>query len=82
MINLNIYTDGACSGNPGKGGAAWVITILHPGIENVLQTGARAFRHTTNNRMELLAAIEGNTVRQFCRQIITIDFLEVFDAKQ
>lgn len=59
MINLNIYTDGACSGNPGKGGAAWVITILHPGIENVLQTGARAFRHTTNNRMELLAAIEG-----------------------
>lgn len=51
-----IYTDGACSGNPGPGG--WAAILKHPasGAEKTL-TGAE--RSTTNNRMELMAVIEG-----------------------
>ncbi len=48
-----IYTDGACSGNPGPGGWAAILRFGHH--EKVL-TGAEL--HTTNNRMELTAAIE------------------------
>ena len=48
-----IFTDGACSGNPGPGG--WGALICNGGNENELTGGAA---ETTNNRMELLAAIE------------------------
>lgn len=49
-----IFTDGACRGNPGPGGWA---AIINPGdSEKVLSGGAR---ETTNNRMELIAALEG-----------------------
>ena len=48
-----IYTDGACSGNPGPGG--WAAIIVDEGVERVI-SGAEP--HTTNQRMELLAAIE------------------------
>jgi ribonuclease HI len=47
-----IYTDGACSGNPGPGGWAWIVA---PGGE-VADSGGVA--HTTNQRMELTAVIE------------------------
>ena len=50
---LTVYTDGACSGNPGPGGFAAI--IVEDGVERVI-TGAEP--HTTNQRMELLAAIE------------------------
>ena len=50
---VEIYTDGACSGNPGPGG--WGVLILTGGDEKELYGGAE---ETTNNRMELLAAIE------------------------
>jgi len=49
-----VYTDGACSGNPGPGG--WAAIIIHAECENVV-SGAEP--HTTNQRMELRAAIEG-----------------------
>lgn len=48
-----IYVDGACIGNPGPGG--WGVFATHNGQEHELQGGAR---DTTNNRMELWAAIE------------------------
>lgn len=51
---IEIYTDGACSGNPGPGGYAAI--ILKEG-ECVEVLGGE--RHTTNNKMELMAAIEG-----------------------
>lgn len=54
---LVIYTDGACSGNPGPGGWAWA---LSPG-GTVHASGGEA--HTTNQRMEIVAAFEA--VRQF-----------------
>ena len=62
MINLYVYTDGACSGNPGKGGAAWLIAKHDTSSDNqpgILKTGSSGYRKTTNNRMELCAAIAG-----------------------
>jgi ribonuclease HI len=51
---VTIYTDGACSGNPGPGGFAAI--LLFKGQERELSGGEAL---TTNNRMELMAAIEG-----------------------
>ncbi len=51
---IDIYTDGACSGNPGPGG--WAAIVFEGGEKRVLQGGED---RTTNNRMEMLAAIEG-----------------------
>ena len=50
---IEIYTDGACSGNPGPGG--WGVLIIIDGEETELFGGEA---ETTNNRMEMLAAIE------------------------
>jgi len=49
-----LYTDGACAGNPGPGG--WAAIIIHGGKE---RTVSGAEPRTTNQRMELMAAIEG-----------------------
>ena len=54
MKKVQIYTDGACSGNPGKGG--WGAILLFGGKEKEL---SGFDPQTTNNRMELTAAIEG-----------------------
>ncbi len=51
-----LYTDGACSGNPGPGG--WAAILKHPATGKVKNISAAAPK-TTNNRMELTAAIEG-----------------------
>ena len=54
MSKIEIYTDGACRGNPGPGGwGAWLISGKH---EKELCGGEK---DTTNNRMELMAAIKG-----------------------
>lgn len=49
-----LYTDGACSGNPGAGG--WGAILIFNGVERELSGGEA---HTTNNRMELMAVIKG-----------------------
>jgi len=51
---VEIFTDGACSGNPGPGG--WGAILRFRGVEKELSGGETP---TTNNRMELMAAIEG-----------------------
>ena len=51
---VEIFTDGACSGNPGPGG--WGVIMRFNGVEKELSGGER---ETTNNRMELMAAIQG-----------------------
>ncbi|MDA7947294.1 MAG: ribonuclease HI [Hyphomicrobiaceae bacterium] len=57
-----IYTDGACSGNPGPGG--WGAILIHGGHEKELKGGEP---ETTNNRMELTAAIEAlNALKKPC----------------
>ena len=50
---LVIYTDGACSGNPGPGG--WGVVMYHGNRQKELKGGAK---ETTNNRMEMMAVIE------------------------
>ena len=54
MIRVEIFTDGACSGNPGPGG--WGALLRCRGVEKELSGGEK---ETTNNRMELMAAIVG-----------------------
>jgi len=55
MNTIHIYTDGACSGNPGPGGAAAI--LLKNG--KVFHRVGRGFKNTTNNRMEIQAVIYG-----------------------
>ena len=52
-MKIKIYTDGACSGNPGKGG--WAAIILDDNENQTKISGSE--NRTTNNRMELMAAI-------------------------
>ncbi len=52
-MKFKIYTDGACSGNPGKGG--WAAIILDPKFKQFSISGSEI--NTTNNRMELIAPI-------------------------
>ena len=63
MKTVDIYTDGACKGNPGAGG--WSAILVFGGKEKELFGGERV---TTNNRMELTAAIEGlKALKEPCR---------------
>ncbi len=67
--HVEIFTDGACRGNPGRGG--WGVVLRYGGLERTLH-GAE--RHTTNNRMELLAAIEGlAALKEACQVTLTTD---------
>lgn len=63
MPSVDIYTDGACSGNPGPGG--WAGILIAGGSEKVVSGAETA---TTNNRMELTAAIEAlKALKKPCR---------------
>ena len=78
MPILEIYTDGACSGNPGAGG--WGAILRYGGIEKEL-SGAVA--ETTNNRMELTAVIEAlKALRRDCEIVIHTDSRYVMDGGQ
>jgi ribonuclease HI len=57
---VEIYTDGACSGNPGSGG--WCAILIYKGKEKTISGGAL---QTTNNRMELTAILEGLKALKF-----------------
>ena len=66
---VEIWTDGACSGNPGPGG--WGAVLRYDGHERELHGGAP---DTTNNRMEMLAAIEAlEALRRPCKVRLTTD---------
>jgi ribonuclease HI len=56
LPHVELFTDGACSGNPGPGG--WAFILRHPATGKVLEKSG-AELDTTNNRMELRAVIEG-----------------------
>ena len=69
MKNVKIYTDGACSGNPGPGG--WAAILVYNKIEKELVGGSK---ETTNNRMELSAVIEGlKALKEPCEVYLTTD---------
>src|SRR5262245_38255385 len=59
MKHVHIYTDGACAGNPGPGGWAALLVYFDGQQQRREKTIAGYENRTTNNRMELLAAIRG-----------------------
>lgn len=66
---VEIFTDGACKGNPGPGG--WGVLLRYGKKEKELYGGER---ETTNNRMELMAAIEGlKALTRPCSVVLTTD---------
>ncbi|MDR0406431.1 MAG: ribonuclease HI [Clostridiales bacterium] len=76
MKEVKIYTDGACSGNPGPGG--WGAVLRYNGKEKELSGGEK---DTTNNRMELTAAIEGlAALKERCRVTLYSDSKYLVDA--
>ena len=77
LPRVEIATDGACKGNPGPGGWGAVLRAAD-GREREL-SGAES--PTTNNRMELMAAIEGlNALKRPCRVILSTDSRYVMDG--
>ncbi len=76
MKNVEIYTDGACSGNPGKGG--WGAVLVYGNKEKEISGAAS---DTTNNRMELTAVIEAlKMLKEPCMVTVTTDSKYVCDA--
>jgi len=76
MKFVEIFTDGACSGNPGKGG--WAAILRYGNKEKELVGGDR---QTTNNRMELTAVIQGlSALKEPCEVLLTSDSKYVIDA--
>ncbi len=76
MKRVELYTDGACSGNPGNGGYGG---ILRYGAKE--KTFSQGYRHTTNNRMELMAAIVGlEMLNQACEVELYSDSKYLVDA--
>ncbi len=69
MTSVEIYTDGACRGNPGPGG--WGVLLRYEGSEKTLHGGEM---NTTNNRMELMAAIHAlEALKRPCSVDLTTD---------
>ena len=76
MKNVEIYTDGACSGNPGPGG--WGAILRYNGHTKEISGGEP---HTTNNRMELIAVIEAlKLLKEPCRVTLYSDSQYVCNA--
>ena len=76
MKKVEIFTDGACSGNPGPGGFG--VILRYNGIEKELSGGAA---ETTNNRMELMGAITGlEALKEPCCVTLFSDSKYIVDA--
>ncbi len=76
MKSVVVYTDGACSGNPGTGG--YGVVLLYGTARKELSGG---YRLTTNNRMEILAVIKGlEALKEPCEVALYSDSRYVVDA--
>jgi ribonuclease HI len=74
-VEVQLFTDGACSGNPGPGGWAFVLRHLASG-KDVERSGAE--QDSTNNRMELMAVIQGLALLKWpCRVELLTDSVYV-----
>lgn len=78
MKNITLYTDGACSGNPGAGG--WGAILIYNGHQKEFSGGEKL---TTNNRMELMAVISGlSALKEPCNVDVYSDSAYVINAFQ
>lgn len=76
LKTVELFSDGACSGNPGRGGYG---TILKYGEKR--KEMSEGFRLTTNNRMEILGVLRGfEALKEPCNVIVTSDSKYVLDA--
>lgn len=76
MKEVEMFTDGACSGNPGPGG--YGVILRYKGNEKKIYGGEK---QTTNNRMEMTAVIKGlSALKEPCKVKITTDSKYVVDA--
>ena len=76
MTRVTVYTDGACSGNPGPGG--WGAILLHNGTRKEISGGETL---TTNNRMEMMAAIAAlEGLKRACEVHLHTDSLYLKDG--
>ncbi len=76
MKKVEIFTDGACSGNPGPGG--WGAILRYNGVEKELSGGEK---DTTNNRMELTAVIYAlKALKMPCEAVVTTDSKYVYES--
>ncbi len=76
MKEVTLYTDGACSGNPGPGG--WGAILIYKDFKKEMSGGDR---ETTNNKMELTAAIEGlSALKERCRVKLYSDSKYLIDG--
>ena len=76
LTQVHMATDGACKGNPGPGG--WGVVIRAGDKEKELSGGEKL---TTNNRMELMAAIKGlEALKRPCRVVLSTDSRYVMDG--
>ena len=76
MKEVTLYTDGACSGNPGPGG--WGAILVYMGYKKEMSGGEK---QTTNNRMELIAAIEGlSALKEPCKVKLVSDSKYLVDG--
>jgi len=76
MKTVELYTDGACSKNPGPGG--WAAVLIYNGIKKEI---CGYYKDTTNNRMELFSVIAGlRELKQSCKVLIYTDSQYVADS--
>ena len=76
MKKVDLYTDGACSGNPGPGG--WACVMVYDGTEKEISGFSP---DTTNNRMELMGVIKGfEAIRESCQVNIFSDSSYIINA--
>lgn len=76
MKNVMIYTDGACSNNPGPGG--WAAVLIYKGVERTI-SGYEA--DTTNNRMELMAVLQAlKALKEPCAVTLHTDSAYIHNA--
>ena len=81
LPKVTIYTDGACSNNPGEGGYGAILMYKKENGEMAQKQLSRGFKRTTNNRMELLAVIDAlNCLKKPCEIQLYSDSKYVIDA--